>query len=88
MSNLDLPAERQLHAVFYLLHSRTQQELGFHQIDPGPKMRLSVPLLHPLRNPAQSSIHVNLCDLSTEFWGIPVSGEFEKRDKEGNSEIR
>ena len=26
----------------------------------------------------------NLCDLSTEFWGIRFSGEFEKRDKEGN----
>jgi len=26
----------------------------------------------------------NLCDLSTEFWGIRFSGEFDKRDKEGN----
>lgn len=26
----------------------------------------------------------SLCDLSTEFWGIRFSGEFEKRDKEGN----
>ena len=26
----------------------------------------------------------NLCDLSTQFWGIRFSGEFEKRDKEGN----